>query len=102
MPETEGPLRYWFIMLVTESIARNAQAQGRKGTSVIENDRQVRLSASGIARDFAGVRVLHDLSIDFLAGEVHAIIGENGAGKSTLMKILAGYLEPTEGTAIAD
>src|SRR5690554_3115202 len=64
--------------------------------------KRVPLRASGIARDFAGVRVLHDVSIEFRAGEVHAIIGENGAGKSTLMKILSGYLAPSEGSVLVD
>ena len=41
--------------------------------------------------------MLSDISLDFRAGEVHAIIGENGAGKSTLMKLLAGHLAPTRG-----
>lgn len=56
------------------------------------------LAANAIAKDFGAVRVLNDISIAFERGEVHAIIGENGAGKSTLMKILAGYLPPTEGS----
>ena len=47
--------------------------------------------------DFAGNTVLHDVSLEFKRGEVHAIIGENGAGKSTLMKILGGYLSATQG-----
>jgi len=46
--------------------------------------------------------VLHDVDVEFHAGEVHAIIGENGAGKSTLMKILSGYLEPTEGRVLLE
>src|SRR5690625_2302340 len=60
----------------------------------------VLLEAGGISRDFSGVRVLHSVDVSFRAGEVHAIIGENGAGKSTLMKILSGYLEPTEGRVL--
>ncbi|WP_246982591.1 ABC transporter ATP-binding protein [Halorientalis marina] len=32
-------------------------------------------------------------------GEVFGIIGPNGAGKTTTLKMLAGLLEPTEGTA---
>src|SRR5690625_475956 len=58
------------------------------------------LAADGISRDFSGVRVLHGIDVTFREGEVHAIIGENGAGKSTLMKILAGYLEPSEGQVL--
>ncbi len=65
-------------------------------------EKHVPLEARGISRDFDGVRVLHDVSIDFLSGEVHAIIGENGAGKSTLMKILSGYLAPTAGEVLVD
>ncbi|MFZ4662713.1 MAG: ABC transporter ATP-binding protein [Caldilineaceae bacterium] len=33
---------------------------------------------------------LDKVSVDFLPGEIHAIVGENGAGKSTLMKVLYG------------
>jgi ribose transport system ATP-binding protein len=40
---------------------------------------------------------LSDINLDIFPGEIQAIIGENGAGKSTLMRILSGYVEPTEG-----
>ncbi|SDS36191.1 monosaccharide ABC transporter ATP-binding protein, CUT2 family [Brevibacterium sandarakinum] len=48
------------------------------------------LSATGIRKQFFGVEVLHDISIEVRAGTVHGLVGENGAGKSTLMKIIAG------------
>lgn len=55
------------------------------------------LEAAHLAKDFGPVRVLDDVSLTFKKGEVHAILGENGAGKSTLMKLIAGYLNPSDG-----
>jgi ATPase subunit of ABC transporter with duplicated ATPase domains len=46
-----------------------------------------------------GAKILfEDVTCTFLAGRRYAITGPNGAGKSTLMKMLAGELEPAQGT----
>ena len=42
---------------------------------------------------------VHDLSLSVKPGEVFAFLGPNGAGKTTTIKILAGLLRPTSGTA---
>jgi ABC-type multidrug transport system ATPase subunit len=41
---------------------------------------------------------LEPTDLDLRGGEVVALVGPNGAGKSTLLSILAGALEPSEGT----
>ena len=48
------------------------------------------LKMEGISKDYAGNRVLKDVSFSVRKGEIHALMGENGAGKSTLMNILFG------------
>ena len=50
-----------------------------------------------IAKNFAGIRALDDVSFSLKKGEVHALLGENGAGKSTLMNILSGSLRQDSG-----
>ncbi len=57
----------------------------------------VAMRAEGLGKAYGAITVLSDVTLDIVAGEVHAIIGENGAGKSTLMKLLSGHVLPTAG-----
>jgi ATPase subunit of ABC transporter with duplicated ATPase domains len=46
-----------------------------------------------------GKRVLFkDVSIKFTPGNCYGVIGANGAGKSTFLRLLAGDIEPTQGS----
>lgn len=60
------------------------------------------LELRGISKDFPGVRALNQVSVQFQAGEIHALLGENGAGKSTLIKIISGLYQPDQGEIYYD
>ena len=60
------------------------------------------ISVKKLSKSFPGVRALHDIQFDLVAGEVHTLMGENGAGKSTLMKILAGVYTRDSGEIVYD
>ena len=47
---------------------------------------------------FKELRALDNISFEVEKGDVFGILGTNGSGKSTMLKIVAGVLEPTEGT----
>jgi simple sugar transport system ATP-binding protein len=55
-----------------------------------------------ISKEYYGVTVLEDVSLELYPAEIHSLLGENGAGKSTLSKILAGVVTPTRGEIILD
>ena len=59
-----------------------------------------RMGVRGVTVEYPGVRALDNVTVDFMAGEIHAIVGENGAGKSTLMKVLSGALAPNAGDVL--
>jgi ABC-2 type transport system ATP-binding protein len=56
------------------------------------------LRALQVARRYGDLTALAPTDVELVAGETVALVGPNGAGKSTLLSILAGALEPTEGS----
>ena len=56
------------------------------------------LSLKHVTKLYPGVVALNNVSVDFRAGEIHAIVGENGAGKSTLIKSITGAISFEQGT----
>ena len=56
------------------------------------------LAARGVSRSFGGRRVLEPCDVELHRGELVALVGPNGAGKSTLLSILAGALDPSNGS----
>ncbi|HEX6788635.1 MAG TPA: ABC transporter ATP-binding protein [Gaiellaceae bacterium] len=56
------------------------------------------IRAIRVARRYGDVVALAPTDLELVAGETVALVGPNGAGKSTLLALLAGALEPSEGT----
>ena len=52
-----------------------------------------------LSKSFGPFRAVDDVSFQVEAGEVLGFLGPNGAGKSTTMKMVAGFLSPSSGTA---
>lgn len=55
------------------------------------------LAARGLWKSYGGVHAVSDVTLEFPAGSVTALVGDNGAGKSTLIKMLSGVLKPDRG-----
>ena len=56
------------------------------------------LVMKGVNKTFGGARALKDVDFELETGEIHCLVGQNGCGKSTLIKIIAGVLNPDDGT----
>ena len=53
-----------------------------------------------VTKRYGSVTAVDDVSFQVERGEILGFLGPNGAGKTTMMRILTGYLPPTEGKAI--
>jgi ABC-2 type transport system ATP-binding protein len=60
------------------------------------------IEISGLTKRFGTFTAVNNVSFTVARGEVLGFLGPNGAGKSTTMKMLAGFMAPTAGTARID
>ncbi len=57
------------------------------------------IEAVGLSKFYGPFAATRDVSFQVNEGELVAFLGPNGAGKSTTMKMLTGYIAPSEGAA---
>ena len=62
-------------------------------------DSQPMIEAVGLSKFYGPFAACRDVSFKVHEGELVAFLGPNGAGKSTTMKLLTGYITPSEGVA---
>lgn len=67
--------------------------------SAASESRKPMIEAQGLSKFYGVFAATRDVSFTVYQGEVVAFLGPNGAGKSTTMKLLTGYLAPSQGTA---
>lgn len=75
----------------SSSSGKSSRATGGDKTPMIE--------AIGLSKFYGVFAASREVSFQVNRGELVAFLGPNGAGKSTTMKMLTGYLAPSEGTA---
>jgi len=57
------------------------------------------IKTQNLSKNYDGILAVDDLSFSVEPGEVLGFLGPNGAGKSTTMRMIAGFITPTGGTA---
>ncbi|OQY34781.1 MAG: hypothetical protein B6241_03625 [Spirochaetaceae bacterium 4572_59] len=58
------------------------------------------ISIQNLTKYFDNVSAVKNMSLEIPEGQILGILGPNGAGKSTTLRILTGYLPPSEGTIL--
>jgi ABC-2 type transport system ATP-binding protein len=53
-----------------------------------------------LTKRYGPVTAVDDVSFTVERGEILGFLGPNGAGKTTTMRVLTGYMPPSEGKAI--
>ena len=57
------------------------------------------IKTQNLTKNFHGLVAVENLSLSVEPGEVLGFLGPNGAGKTTTMRMIAGFITPTAGSA---
>ena len=60
------------------------------------------IQVESLTRNYGDLTAVDHVSFEIGQGEIVGLLGHNGAGKTTIMKMLTGYLEPTDGSIRTD
>lgn len=60
------------------------------------------IGVNGVTKIYGKQKALNNVSFTVPTSSVVGFLGPNGAGKSTMMKIITGYLKPTEGEVMVN
>ncbi len=60
------------------------------------------ITVNGLTRTYGEFTAVDNVSFEIKQGEIVGLLGHNGAGKTTIMKMLTGFLEPTDGSIVID
>ncbi len=55
-----------------------------------------------VSMNFGTFRAVDDISFSIRTGEIVGLLGPNGAGKTTTMRMITGFLEPSQGSIRID
>ncbi len=64
------------------------------------NEARLDIEARGLSKRYGDLLAVDDVSFTVARGEVVGFLGPNGAGKTTTMRMLTGFVPPTDGTAL--
>jgi ABC-2 type transport system ATP-binding protein len=67
--------------------------------AAVRTPNEAAIEARALTRRYGDLIAVNHVSFSVGAGEIFGFLGPNGAGKSTTVRILTGFLAPTDGSA---
>ena len=61
-----------------------------------------KLVLSGVGRRFGEFQAVQDFSLELAEGEFVSLLGPSGCGKTTTLRMIAGFIDPSEGEIAVD
>ena len=92
------------ISVVREFTEWKEQFKFDEGEPLVPENKPYEIRLENVSFRYAGAEkdTLRGINLTVHPGEKLAVVGLNGAGKTTLVKLICGFLDPTEGRVLLD
>jgi len=60
------------------------------------------IKAENLSKRYGEIHAAASITFEVNKGEICGLLGQNGAGKTTVMKMITGFIEPTDGIVTVD
>ena len=87
---------------VTMVFVGDRHEAGRARLHAAEKLRMSRLSLQGLTKAYGPNRVVDRIDLTLEEGEFVSLLGPSGCGKTTTLRMIAGFVEPNEGSITLD
>ena len=77
---------------------QNGPAATQPVTGTTDTSQQPVIVLQNLVKFFGRFAALRDISDSFAPGRLYVVVGDNGAGKSTLLRVVAGLMQPSQGS----
>jgi len=67
-------------------------------TGTTDSSSQPVIVLTNLVKFFGRFAALRDITDSFAPGRLYVVVGDNGAGKSTLLRVVAGLMQPSQGS----
>lgn len=62
-----------------------------------DSDLETAIRTSNLTKEFDGRKVVNEINLTVSRGEIYGFLGPNGAGKTTTIRMILGFIQPSNG-----
>jgi len=66
----------------------------------MSDKRDIAVEVFDLSKDYGSVQALRSVSFTIESGQYHVLLGPSGGGKTTLLRLIGGFIRPTEGRVL--
>src|SRR3972149_1373533 len=78
-------------------VAGEIRDQGERAGLTTRDSQEICVELRGVTHRYGRTEAVKDIHLQIRKGEFFSLLGPSGCGKTTTLKVIGGFVEPTDG-----